>query len=187
MFKVYINIRRFVSSWRNESFKEQIKLGRINGSNAQAVTNGGVSRRSSSLAQNFLLTCIPHNIINSEEVFGIIHLIDEGQFMVNVRFDSFRNTFSKNLFCTLPGKEDEFFLRRASIARDLLRILIFQLIKWKGARIGNDLCLVNCVRILPEQPEHFIDGFQIPFCIRMQFEACIMDRTFLTYAGYNIL
>ena len=68
MFEIDIDIWRLVPFGGYEALEQKINPGRIDGCDAQAVTDGGISRRATALAENALRPGITDDIVNGQKV-----------------------------------------------------------------------------------------------------------------------
>ena len=83
MFKVHVNIRRFIAFPGNKALKQQVHGVGVDFCYAQAITGGGVGGGTAPLAQDTLAAGKPHNIVNRQKIMLIAELLHQGQLMFN--------------------------------------------------------------------------------------------------------
>ncbi len=67
MFKIDVDIGRFIPFPADKSFEQQIGLTRINASDPQAITNGRIGGRTTTLTQNLSLPSKPDHVPHGQE------------------------------------------------------------------------------------------------------------------------
>ena len=96
MFKIHVDIRRFVSVFGYKAFKQQVYLGRIYFGNAQAITHCGVGGRTPALAENAAAAGKDNNVVDGEEVVLVLHFGNQPQLFsdqgLNRQWSAFRVT-----------------------------------------------------------------------------------------------
>src|SRR5262245_10663134 len=85
VLKIYIYVGRLATIGGNEPFEQKINLGRVNRGNAEAIAHGAVSGRATTLAEDWLfqLASVADDIINGEEITGVVEPGDEGEFLID--------------------------------------------------------------------------------------------------------
>src|SRR5262245_17742955 len=85
MFKIYVDVGWLATVGRNEPFEQKINLGGVNRGNAEAIAHGAVSGRAAPLAEDrfFQLASVADDIVDGEEITGVVELGDEGEFLID--------------------------------------------------------------------------------------------------------
>ena len=81
MLEIDIDVGRLQPLLGNEAFEQQIDLGRIDGSDAEHVTDGRIRRRSPALTKNFLAARIMNDVMHGEKIMRVFQLVDEIEFL----------------------------------------------------------------------------------------------------------
>src|SRR5690606_39702942 len=79
VFKIHVDIRRFVASVAHKTREQQVKFGGIYGSDTQAVADSRVGGRSAPLTEDVPLASETHQIIDGKEIRRIVLPTDEFQ------------------------------------------------------------------------------------------------------------
>src|SRR5690606_15389892 len=108
VFKIHINIGRFVTRGRNEPFEKQIEFGGIDGGDAYTKTNGRIRRGTTALAKNSSSSCLLYNIIYREKVGRIIHFTNKLHLMLYSIGYFFWKRVSEICPSTFPSQMFEF-------------------------------------------------------------------------------
>ena len=87
MLKIHIDIWRLMALFRNKARKQQFVFCRINASDAQHITHGGVGGRATALAQNAFVLGHAHNVMDGEKIPRIVQLFNEVKFFLQHRFN----------------------------------------------------------------------------------------------------
>ena len=80
MFEIDIDIRWFIALDGNETLKHHIDAFRRNGGDPQNKTDHRIGRRATPLTQYAFAPCEFYDVINGQEIGGVIQLFDNGQF-----------------------------------------------------------------------------------------------------------
>ncbi len=104
MFKVDINIRRFITFLRNKPLKQKVNFDRVNSRDAEAITNCRIRRRPSPLAENVLRLCKAHNVVDRQKIRSKLKTVDQFQFPRQRISQFVRDTVRKFFGHPLPGQ-----------------------------------------------------------------------------------
>src|SRR5690606_21291970 len=77
VLKIHVYIGWLIPGIRHEPCKEQVNLFRIHRSDAQAVAYGRICSRTTSLAKYIFFSCKTYQIVDRQEIRGIILSADE--------------------------------------------------------------------------------------------------------------
>ena len=92
MLEIDVNIGRFVAAFGNEAGEEQPDLGRVHRGDAEAVADHGIGRRAAALAQDSPVPGEFDDVVDGEEVAGVIELADQVEFVGEGSLDRLRDT-----------------------------------------------------------------------------------------------
>src|SRR6185437_10319075 len=131
-------------------------------SDTQRITDRGIRSRSTPLAKYFLFIREPDDVMNREEVRGIILLpLDQSQFFFKGLSHLFRDTFRIAVLCTFPSEIFQMLLGRLAWWHRFVGIVVFDLIEGEGNPVGEFDGLFNGAWMLSEQACHFFRRFQM--------------------------
>ena len=83
MLEIDIDIGRLKPLFRNEAFKQHIRLGGIHRCNAEHVANRRVGCRTAALTQDVLAAGIADDVMHRQEVMRVSKLLDKAEFFID--------------------------------------------------------------------------------------------------------
>ena len=96
MLDVEIDIRRLGALHGNKALEEQAHAHRIDGRDAEAITNHRIRRRAASLAKNIVGAAELDDLPHGQEVAGIIERFDDLQLFFQLHCHDFRQAHRRN-------------------------------------------------------------------------------------------
>ena len=124
--------------------------------------------------------------MNGQEIGRIVELVDQFQFVIDLRADLWRYAAGIARFRTLPGEAFQFRLRRSAGRGLVVGIFVAQFVERKTAAVGDDHGLQNRFRVAAEQPRHFFRRLEMTLGIGRQAEPCLVDGAVFADAGQDI-
>ncbi len=82
--QIEIDVRPFAALFGKKAFKQKLHADRIDGGDAEAVTDGAVCRRAASLNQNSLVLTKLDDVPNDQEITFEFEFFDQPQFALNL-------------------------------------------------------------------------------------------------------
>ena len=185
MLEINVDVGRFVTFFRNETFEQQLRPGRVDLGDAQRVTHRRIGRRATPLAQDAACPGKFHHIVDREKVRLVAQLGDQGEFAFNQRAH-----FRRNAFGIARGKP-RFHLGtqvgawRLAAGNNLLRIFIAQFVERKATHSGDTHAFRQQLgRIKTRQTQAWT---QMTLAVGEECMAGRVDRRFQTQGGQHIL
>lgn len=87
VFEVDVDVGWLAAFFADKAFKEEIDAGGIDACDAQAVAHCGVGGGAATLAENALGTGEGDDVVDGEEVFGVVEFFDESEFVFDAGDD----------------------------------------------------------------------------------------------------
>lgn len=155
MLEIDVDVRRFVPVHRNEAVEEQCAFLRVDFRYLEAIADDRIRRRAAPLAQNLeFIAGVLDNLVNRKEVGGIVFISDELQFIIDLLRHLGRDTLGIALCRSRSRQSFEGLLWRfAGIV--FRRVIVLQLLQRKSQPVEKDLSILDRIRIVPEDPDHF--------------------------------
>ncbi|SAL07505.1 hypothetical protein AWB81_08129 [Caballeronia arationis] len=137
MLEIDVDIGRFTALLADESLEQHVATRGIHFCHAQAVTHGGIGRRSASLTQNVLAAGEPHDVVDRQEIRLVREIADQLQFVFDLFLHRVRNAIRKP-----PMRTDIRFLTQIRLVRKaywnkLVGILIPEFIQRERAALQH--------------------------------------------------
>ncbi len=95
VFEVDVDVRRLAAFFADKAFKEEIDAGGIDTGDAQAVAHRRVGGGPAALTENALRAGEGDDVVDGEEVFGVVEFFDEGEFVFDAGDDVWGNLCSE--------------------------------------------------------------------------------------------
>ena len=187
MLEIDIDVRRLLALRREETLKQEIGQSRINAGDAEAVADGRVRRRAASLAENALPAGPGDDVVNRQEVGGIVQLGDGPEFLADLGGHLLRNALRIAPGRALQGETFKMRLRCGALRHGLVRVFIGELIEAEGAALRNLERAAESRLEAAEQARHFLRGFQVTLGIGLKPVAGRVDGAVLANAGHHVL
>ncbi len=96
---------------------------------AEAVADGGVGGRAAALAEDLLLAGEAHDVVDGEEIGGVVAALDERQLVGDRLPDLLRHAVGIAEAGAFLGEADQRLLRARRIAGRLVGILVAELVE----------------------------------------------------------
>ena len=140
MLEIHVDIRRLVSRLRDEPLEHHRNHIRRGFRHAQRITDDRVRRAATPLTENAATACKLDNIMHGQKIAGIIEVTDQLQLFLDKPAHMKRYTI--RIAALQPGlcQHTQALVRRDTV-RDLIRILVLQLIKREPASVCNTFCI----------------------------------------------
>ena len=112
VLEIDVDVRRLAAIGRDEALEQQAAFTRIDVGDAQAITDRGVRGRAAALAKDVLAARKAYDVVDGEEVWGVLQLSDQRQLMIERLADIVGNAVGIAGGGALPGEMHERLLRR---------------------------------------------------------------------------
>ena len=186
MLEIDIDVGRLVARRADETFKQQVELGGIDGGDAKAITDRRIGRRAAPLAQDAAADGEADDVVDGKEIGGIGQLVDQRQFMPQRRRHLGRQAVRIAAGRPLAGQTDQALLRRfRRIVVD--GIFVSQLVEVETAAPDDLQGAGHRLRVVGEQAGHLVGRLQMTLGIGGQTPAGFGHRTAGTDGGQHIL
>ncbi len=188
MLKVDVYVRRLVAFPTDEPLEQEIGTAGVNGSDTQAVTDGGVRCRTAALAEDVALVARVHDdVVHGEKIRGVVLVGDQAQLVPDRLLDLVGHALRIALGGADPGQPLQCLLRCLAIADGLGRIIVAQLVEREADTIQQHLGLLQVIGVFGKQPRHFTRRLEVTFGIGLQTAAGGGQSQVFADAGDDIL
>ena len=93
VFEIDVDVRWLFSFAADETLEQRVAFHRVNRRHAQAVADGGIGRRTATLAKNFLASGKTHDVMHRDEKHLVFKLFDQRQLFLDADRDFSRYAF----------------------------------------------------------------------------------------------
>lgn len=170
MLEIHVDIRRFAPFFRDEAFEQQGVASRINGGDAQHITDCGIGSRLTTLAENVLTTGIADDAVHREEIGRVFHAPDQAEFVVQAFANLVRNPLGIGAGCRFPCQGFQSLLGRLTGHGHFIRILVGQIIERELAAFHDIHGAGDRFGVTAKQPGHLLWWFEIAVCVPLPDE-----------------
>ncbi len=187
MLEIDVDIRRLAALGRDEALEQQVHAGRVDRGDAQAVADRRVGGRAAALAEDAPRAREADDVVHGQEIGGVIELADQFQLMVDLRLHLVRQADGPAAARALFRQRLQHRLRRPAVRRDLVRILVAQLVEAEAASFGDRQRLRQRIRPAAEQRRHRRRPLDMALAVLAeQPGAGFVDRHALAHAGQHV-
>ncbi|MNK76855.1 hypothetical protein D3C87_964330 [compost metagenome] len=137
VFEIDVDVRGLVAFFGDEALEQQFHVAGVDLGHAQHVAHRRIGGRAAALAQDLLAARVAHDIVHGEEVGLVLFLVDQGEFVLDLRALFVRGTCA-------PAPSHALFHQRAQPAgrvvpgRDqFARVGVLQLLEVEPAACGD--------------------------------------------------
>ena len=162
VFEIDVDVRRFVALAADKPFEQHIHVLRIDRRDAQAVADGGIGGRTTSLAENAAAAGKPDQVPDRQEIGFVCQVPNQLQFVLDQLTNFVRNACGIPLVGPLPGEIAKVVMRSQPGRCQLAGIFVAQLIERKAAAIGDLARSPQGVRRCGVQLFKLLDAPQMP-------------------------
>ena len=187
VLEVDIDVRRLAALAGDEALEEEVDLGRVDGSDSQAVADGGVCGRAPPLAEDVLLPGEAHDVVHGEEVGRVAEFGDEPELVHQRVADLGRDTLGIAPPGAGPGQRLQMLLRRGAGGHRLVGILVGQLVEAEAAEAHDLQRAGDGVLVAPEEPRHLGPALEMALGIGRQLIASLRHGDALADRGQHVL
>ena len=104
MLEIHIDVGRLAPLGGKETLEQQIHLGGINRGDTQQIADHGIGRRAPALTENPLRSGKLDDVMDGQEIWRVVQLADQTQFMAQHGRDFFGYPLRKTHFRPFPGQ-----------------------------------------------------------------------------------
>ena len=187
VLEIDVDIGRLAACGTDETLEQHIDPIRIDGGDAQAITDGAVGRRSAPLAQNSPRAGEDDDVIYSQKIVLKTKLLDEGQFVFDQSADFVRNAVGITSRGAGPGQLAKILQRGFARWREFIGIFIAQFVQLERASLGNFHSPADGAGIIGEKPMHLLGRFEIALGVWKKAKARLANGAAVANAGHYIL
>ncbi len=217
MLEIDIDVGRLVARGANEALEQDVDAGRVDRRDAEAVTDDRIGGRAAPLAQDAALPCETHDVVDGQEIAGVVEPLDQLQLVLDQMADLVRNTSSfvipakagiqgsrvrtvaldhrfsggdgraKALSSALPRKFFEVLLWRTAVRDHLLGVFIAQFVEAEVAAFDDFEAALDRILTAAKQPRHLLRPFQMALGIGGEAIAGLPDRASFADTGQHVL
>ena len=174
VFKINIDVGRFVALFGDEAFEQQAAFGRVHLGDTQGVAHGRIGRAATALAQDALAAGETHRVVHRQKVLGEAHLGDQGQFFVHLGLYRVRGALGIAFTQSSLGELPEPGIGRLADRHDLVGVFVGQLVQTEGAPRHHVLGgLQQCCGVALSQAH---PAAQVAFGMPLQAQAALGHR-----------
>ena len=187
VLEIDVDVGRLVALGRDEALEEELGLLRIDLGDAEAEADGRVRRRAAALAEDLLLAGVADDVVDGEEVRGVVAALDQFELMRDQPLDLVGHAAGIAEARAGFGELDQRCLRARGIAGRFVGILIAELVERERQALEHRSALGNRLRMVAEQARHLGGILQVPLGIGFQPLAGGHQRHMLADAGEHVL
>ena len=130
----------------------------------------------------------PHDVVDGQEIAGVVEPLDQLQLVLDQAADLVRDTLSGNRSAApLPGQLGQALLRGLPFRDRLLGIFVTQLVEAEAAALDDFEAALDRVLMAAKQPRHLLRRLQMALGIGGEAIAGFGNRAAFADAGQHIL
>jgi len=186
VFEIDVDIRRLVALLRYETFEQQAAADRIDFSNAEAIADGGICGRTTSLRENPLAARITHDVVDGQEIGRVSERRHDLQFVRDHAGGLRGNAVRPARPCALGDVIFESRLFAVEARAKFGRIIVGEFVEREIDAIENARRLRDRIGRIGEQSRHFARAFQMPLGVEREQSAGVVERSARTDAGEDV-
>ena len=159
VFEIHVAVRGLLALLADETFEQEVVLGRVHGGDAEHVADSGVRGRAPPLAQDRRVDLVPcelDHVMDGQEILGDVELADHGELLFQHRARLVRHAVRVMLGRAPPGKLGEVFLGCAAPGQGFLGVFVGEFPQVEGAGIRHLPGGPDRVRPVGEKADHLI-------------------------------
>jgi hypothetical protein len=188
VFEVDVDIGRLVALFADESLEEHADASGIDRGDAKAETDGGIGGCAAALAEDAACASKGDKIVDGEEVGRVAEIVDETQFVLELRVHTGGDALGIAFGCAGEGELAQVVHGRGAQGHDFVWILVAELIEGEAdTALGNGESARDGVGIGREETGHFFGGLEMTLGVGVQPVPSFIDRAALADAGEHIL
>ena len=186
VLEVHVDVRRFAPVAGNEALEQKIDLFRVHGGNAQAKADRGIGGAAPALAQDALLSGVADQVVDGQEIRGVIQLPDQFEFVFDHPADPLRNTAGVTLLRRFPGQVLQPLLTAEAFGGLFVRIFIAQFVQAEAALLRQLDAARHGVPVTLVQPQHVARRAQMALGVGLEPEPGGIDGHALAHAHQHV-
>ena len=187
MLEIHVDVWRLAPLLGDEALEQQVVAFGVDGGDAQDVADRRIGGRAAPLAQDVLASREADDGVHGQEVGGVFEGLDQSQLVAQDRRDLVRHALGVAPLSALPGQDLEGGLGRHARRRDLVRILVFQLLEGEAAAVGDLQGPGQGLGVFGEEAVHLLRRLEVPVGVAFAAEAQFIDGAAITHAGHHVL
>ena len=172
MFEIDVDVGRLVALFRHEAGKEQVVPLRIDRGDAQQEADHRIGRRAAPLAQYPLHPGKGDDVMDGQEIGGVIARADQAEFLVQQRPHGMGDM---RAIAGMGGAERQFLqplLRGPALRHGFVGIFVAKLVEREVHLVQQAQAFRHGFGTGPEQMRDGGGAMEMPFRIGLQYAAC---------------
>ena len=137
MLEIDVDVGRLAALAGDEALEQEVDPGRIDGGDAEAVADRRVRRGAPPLAEDVLAVGVAHDVVDGEEIGGVVQLADQPELVPERGGDLLRDAVRIAPGRALPGERLQMPLRGAAGRHRLVGILVGEFVEAETAEAGD--------------------------------------------------
>ncbi len=185
VFEIHVDVRRFITLFGDETLEQHFHTARVHGGNAEAITHGGVGRRSAALAENVAAAGEGDDIVDGEEIGFVTQFGDDRELVFDLRPHPVRDAGRPAFRGTLLGEPAQISARCLAGRHHVIGIFVAQFIETEGAALGDADSLGEPLRFIQMGKPRA--AAQIALAVGIERKTGFLDGNAVADGGEHIL
>jgi hypothetical protein len=186
VLEIDVDVGRLVAFGGDESLEQEIVLRRIDFRYAEAEADRRIGGGAASLRKNFPRAREAYDVVDGEEIGGVVQFGDELQLVQQERFDILRDSGWITLFRARESKGFERFLFAGVAFAQFARIFVSEVAELEREPFQEAHGLRDRFGRLREEPRHFLRALQMLFAVRIEEITGAIERRLFPDAGERV-
>ena len=187
VFEIDVDVRRLSALAAGETLEDECELVRIDRGHPQAITDRGVGRRASALAEDVFRSGVMNQIVNRQKIRLVLRVTDEIQLFFQRVPHLLRNALRISLRRAVVGDFAQIIGWRSPRWDDFGGIVVLEFVQLEAASRGDLKTALDRARIVLEQSLHLPRRFEMPLGVGEKFVSRLLNRAAVAHAGQDIL
>ena len=187
VLEVDVDVRRLVALDGDEALEQMVDDVGPDIGDAEAEADNRIRRRSPPLAEDSPRAGKRDDVVDGEEVAGVVEFGDDGEFVADQPLDLLRHAAGIAQRRALPGEAFELRLRLQARLGRLVRVVVLELRQREAEALGEADRLGDRPRVAAEQPRHLGRSLEMAFGIGAERIARLRDPDVQADRGQHVL
>ena len=186
MLEIDVDIGRLVALLRDEAFEQKAAADRIDLGDVKAIADGRIGGRAAPLRENALVARMAHDVVDGEEIGGVIERRDDLEFMCDRGGGLRWNAAGPTDFRAFGDVMRQRLLLACETLAQFGGVIVGELIEREIDALDQADRFGDGLRRRCEQSRHFLRALQMAFGVAAEQAAGIVECAALADAGYDI-
>ena len=143
VLEIHVDVGRLVALLADEALDQQVHPRRVDLGHAECETHGGIGGRAAALAEDLLAARVAHDVVHGEEIRFVFQLLDQAEFVLDLRADLFRRAVRPAPAHALLGELTQPADRAVPGRHQLVRVAVCQLVQTELTARGDRHALLQ--------------------------------------------